>query len=160
MSDSQILVTGRYFTGHGLRAVEPVVQELIISAKEEIHILAYLITETVIPLLHLLKDPMTRGVKVTIVINNYKGCSETVKEELLALGQFGHIQVVDFSDSEGSLLHAKVLVMDRSRAVFGSANFSWGGMVANHEIGVLLEGNAAWTLAHLIDDLVNRIRPL
>jgi phosphatidylserine/phosphatidylglycerophosphate/cardiolipin synthase-like enzyme len=160
MSDSQILVTGRHFTGHGLRAVEPVVQELIISAKEEIHILAYLITETAIPLFRLLKDPMARGVKVTIVINNYEGCSGTVKEELQSLRQSGHIKVIDFSDSEGSLLHAKVLVMDRTKAVFGSANFSWGGMVANHEIGVLLEGSAAWTLANLIDNLISRISPL
>jgi phosphatidylserine/phosphatidylglycerophosphate/cardiolipin synthase-like enzyme len=68
MSDAQILVTGRYFTGHGLRAVEPVVQELIVSAQEEIHILAYLITETAIPLLHLLRGAAERGVTVTIAV--------------------------------------------------------------------------------------------
>jgi phosphatidylserine/phosphatidylglycerophosphate/cardiolipin synthase-like enzyme len=91
------------------------------------------------------------------VLNNYEGCSETIKEELRSLRQFAYVKVVDFSDPEGSLLHAKVLVMDRKKAVFGSANFSWGGMVANHEVGVLLEGNSAWTLATLIENLIGRI---
>jgi len=53
------------------------------------------------------------------------------------------------------MLHAKVVVVDREKAVLGSANFSWGGMSAHYEVGVLLEGPEAWTLSKLVDDVAN-----
>lgn len=53
------------------------------------------------------------------------------------------------------MLHAKVVVVDRKKAVLGSANFSWGGMAAHYEIGVLLEGDEAWTLSKLVDDVAD-----
>jgi len=51
------------------------------------------------------------------------------------------------------MLHAKVVVVDRKKAVLGSANFSWGGMASHYEIGVFLEGDEAWTLGKLVDDV-------
>lgn len=158
MSAAQIIVTGRFFTGQGLRAAEPVIQELVTSAREEIQILAYLISESAIPLLQLLRGSVERGVKLTLILNNYDGCSQSVKDELVSLQRFGYAKVMNFNDPQGSLLHAKVLIADRKRAIFGSANFSWGGLVANHEIGVLLEGDPAWALAGIIDSLVEKLR--
>ena len=56
--------------------------------------------------------------------------------------------------ANGRQLHAKVIVVDRKGAVIGSANFSWGGMVANYEVGVLIDGYEAWKMAKLIDELL------
>lgn len=59
--------------------------------------------------------------------------------------------MANFCDPAGRQLHAKVLVSDRKKALVGSANFSWGGMIANYEIGIMLEGDAAWKMAEIID---------
>lgn len=53
------------------------------------------------------------------------------------------------------MLHAKVVVVDREKALLGSANFSWGGMSAHYEVGVFLEGTEAYTLSKLVDDVAN-----
>ena len=68
--------------------------------------------------------------------------------------KFDYFKLVDFNRREKTL-HAKVVVIDREKAVLGSANFSWGGMSGNYEIGVLLEGREAWTLSKLVDDVAD-----
>jgi phosphatidylserine/phosphatidylglycerophosphate/cardiolipin synthase-like enzyme len=37
----------------------------------------------------------------------------------------------------------------------GSANFTWGGLYANYEVGLLVEGDIAWKLAEIVDSLAN-----
>lgn len=60
-------------------------------------------------------------------------------------------------NTEDGPLHAKVLVADRKSAVVGSANLSWGGMVTNNEVALLVQDNSAWTLASLIDRLASQL---
>lgn len=157
---THILVTGKYFTGQGLRAFEPVIEELILSAEKEIYVAAYVMTVSVLPMLALLETVLERGIEVLFVLNNFEQYPKRVKCRLMDLTKrFSYMRLVDFSDVDGSQLHAKVLVVDRERAVIGSANFSWGGMVGNHEIGVYLEGDHARKVAKLIDNLVVKIQP-
>lgn len=68
-------------------------------------------------------------------------------------GRFGYVKIVDFYDPRGEELHAKVIVVDRQKAVVGSAYFTRNGMVLNREIAVLINGCAAWNLASLIGRL-------
>jgi len=63
------------------------------------------------------------------------------------------VVVYDFTDPEKRQLHAKIIVADRKKAIVGSANLSWGGMYSNYEIGLLIEGEAAWKLAEIVDTL-------
>jgi phosphatidylserine/phosphatidylglycerophosphate/cardiolipin synthase-like enzyme len=63
-----------------------------------------------------------------------------------------NVRVFDFNRGKKQL-HAKVLVVDRKKAIVGSANFSWGGMYSNYEVGLLIEGEPAWKLAEIIDCL-------
>ncbi|MEM3186503.1 MAG: phospholipase D-like domain-containing protein [Conexivisphaerales archaeon] len=63
----------------------------------------------------------------------------------------------DFKDHEKKQLHAKIIVSDRTKALVGSANFSWGGMYSNYEIGLLIEGQVACKLGDITDYLSNRI---
>jgi phosphatidylserine/phosphatidylglycerophosphate/cardiolipin synthase-like enzyme len=158
MSDSQILVTGKYFSSFGLRSIGPVLQELVSTAETEVHLLAYLLTESAAPLVDLLDAALERGVKVTIVLNNFAGNSPELTKHLQSLNEtYGHAKVVTYSQEESGPLHAKVLVSDRKRALVGSANLSWGGMVTNNEIAVLIQDNSAWVLASLIDRLVSQL---
>jgi cardiolipin synthase len=132
-------------------------EELIASAREEIHIAAYLIAGSFVRLLNLLEAALERGVKVHLLLNRHDDHPPELRERLSSLKKrFAHVRITDFQDSEGSQLHAKALVIDRKKAVIGSANFSRGGMVVNHELAVLFEGDQAWYLAKLIDDLAHQ----
>ena len=126
-------------------------QEMIGSAQSHIHLLAYSIRESALPLLDLLGQASARQVRLTLVINKLSQQPHAVRNRLKLLeGQSG-VEIADFDDPGGGQLHAKVLVVDRKRAVVGSANWSWGGLIANHEIGLMVEGDLAWTLADLIE---------
>lgn len=77
-------------------------------------------------------------------------------------GKYPHFFLYDFSSEGWSDLHAKVIVADRSKAVVGSSNLSRRGMLTNYELAVLVEGNAAVTVAKAVDRLfdsenVNRV---
>jgi cardiolipin synthase len=50
-------------------------------------------------------------------------------------------------------LHAKVLVVDRSIALVGSANLSFHGMVSNHEMALVVRGPTAEVIAERFDML-------
>jgi cardiolipin synthase len=63
--------------------------------------------------------------------------------------------VHSFESNGKDYLHAKALIIDRKKAIIGSANLSWGGMFSNHEIAVLLEGKEMWSLASLLELLAN-----
>lgn len=155
MSSYQLLVTGRHFTGHGFRAVEPAVEEILSLAQDEVIIVAYLITESAADLLSLIEQVVQRGVKVTFLLNKPWTFSQVVREKLrnLRMG-FQHVEIYAYDGGENGELHAKVIIADREKAVIGSANLSWGGMVANHEVGVLVEGESVWELAKVMDNLI------
>jgi phosphatidylserine/phosphatidylglycerophosphate/cardiolipin synthase-like enzyme len=53
------------------------------------------------------------------------------------------------------ILHAKVIVVDREKAVVGSANFSYGGMASHYEVGVYVDGDEAETLAKMIESVAD-----
>ena len=156
MTEVMILATGPELVRDGARAIEPVIEELMLDAKAEIHIVAYLFTSQASRFLRLLRETAERGIRLTIVVNHLEAQDRTVRDRLLFLAEkFAHVTVTSFTKN-GAQLHAKTVVADRKRAVVGSANFSWGGMTTNYELGVLLEGDAAWDLARLIDLLATK----
>ncbi len=153
----QILVTGNSFTGSGLRAIQPVIEELLATAQSEIHAMFYLITDSAMPMLDEFERTLERAVNVTLVINNLDTPPKPVRERLFSLAsKYRGFTLANFIDPHGGQLHAKAIIADRQRAVLGSANLSWGGMIGNHEIGILLEGPAAWTLANLAEMIATR----
>jgi len=154
MTDIQILATGPEFVKRGLRGTQPVIEQLIKNADRFIHILAYKFGPD-INMWNLLEDRLERGVKVTIVASK----NEQIKPVLEKLESFEqkfkeNFLMADFQNAEGGLLHAKVIVVDRKKAVIGSANFSKGGMKNHYELGVLINDEShAWELANLIEIL-------
>ena len=55
---------------------------------------------------------------------------------------------------EWSDLHAKVIVVDRRKAIIGSSNLSRRGFLTNYELALLLEGSTATTVASVVDKLL------
>ena len=155
MSSIKILATGSDFLKEGVRGTGPVVEELMENIDNELHILAYVISEHAEKFLGLIERALESGIKTTLVINNLQQQDTYVRDKLLNWkSKFRYFNLVDFNRKEKTL-HAKVVVVDREKAVLGSANFSWGGMSGNYEIGILLEGREAWTLSKLVDDVAN-----
>lgn len=155
VSSVQILATGAKFLHHNLQGTGPAIEDIISEAKNEIHILAYVITTRANRMLKLLNESLDRGVKVTIVVNKLDEQHKSTRTMLERMSKkHKYLNVTSFEPPNGDM-HAKVIIADRNRAVIGSANFSLGGMRKNYEIGVKIEGAAAWQLSKLIDSLVD-----
>ena len=155
MSSIKILATGSDFLKEGVRGTGPVIEELMENIDNELHILAYVISEHAEKFLGLIERALESGIKTTLVINNLQKQDTYVRDKLLKWkSKFRYFNLVDFNRKEKTL-HAKVVVVDRKKAVLGSANFSWGGMSGNYEIGIFLDGREAWTLSKLVDDVAN-----
>ena len=149
-----ILVTGERLVGKGIRAIEPVIEELILGARREVHIASYRFGPGAEGILRSLETALESGVRVILVVNRFGEQPPGIRDWLTGLSaRFGHVKVAEFASSQGQVLHAKVVVVDRSKAVISSANLTWGGLVGNHEIGVLVDGEPAWQVASFIDRL-------
>ena len=154
MSEIKILATGPEFLKPGIRSFEPVIEEMITSAEKEIQIVSFVLTRSALGLLDLLESALERGVKVTLILDAGESKGGDIRSRLASLeGNHEKARVLKFSDPGGARLHAKIFVTDRNRAIIGSANLSWGGMVGNYEIGLLMEGDLAWKVSQLVDGL-------
>ena len=158
MTEAEIIGTGSDFIRKGIRGMEPTIEEIITEAKTEIQIMAYVFTPRAIHILNLLEKAAEKGIKITIVINDLSAQKPTIVSKLKKIGEtyFPYVRIIDFIDEKKRQLHAKVIVADRKKALVGSANFTWGGMYSNYEVGIRLEGEAAWKLAELVDSLCVR----
>ena len=148
-----LLATGERLVGEGVRAFDAVIAGLLETARREIQIAIYRIDASALPLLDLLEQAAAREVWILILVSALEDQPAPVRERLESMGRRPRVRVVDFRRAAGGLLHAKVVLVDRERAVIGSANLTWGGLVANHELGVLIEGPEAWEIGRLLDRL-------
>ncbi len=154
MNDIEILVTGLKIMKGGIRGTEPVVEEIIKNANNEIQLVAYLFTPSATHILELIKKAAERGVNIIFVINDIESQNEIIRNELKEIAnKYSHFKLYNFKDPQNKPLHAKIVIADRKKALVGSANFSWSGMYANYEIGVLINGKSAWKLAQVVDSL-------
>jgi phosphatidylserine/phosphatidylglycerophosphate/cardiolipin synthase-like enzyme len=81
----------------------------------------------------LLAQAAARGVDVQVVLDDEVESNTARVEELGAAG------VAVKLDGAGRMTHTKLVVADRSRALFGSTNWSWSSMRKNNETNVLVE---------------------
>jgi len=157
MTRIEILVTGPDLIERGIRGIEPVLEEILKAAKNEVHMMVYMFTAGALHILDLIETAAEKGVKIVMVVNNLQLQEVKIVSRLRHIGQkFPHVKIFDFTDPEKRQLHAKIIVVDRRKAVVGSANLSWGGMYSNYEIGLLIEGKTAWKLAEIIDFLSSK----
>lgn len=148
-----LLATGEWLVGKGVRAFNSVLEEVLRSARREIQIAVYRIDTSAMPLLDILEEAARRGVRVLIILSAMDEQPEDIQRWLARAASPAGIRVVDFRSESGGFLHAKAVVVDRQRTIIGSANLTWGGLIQNYEIGVLIEGPEAWEIARLLDIL-------
>jgi cardiolipin synthase len=153
--------------GGGTGSIDTALSDLVNSARHELIILAYAMSDGASDLLELIRQRLSAGVRVTMVVDRMADQHGQVPERLcqLAAGYGSLFRLYDFAGADQHAhLHAKVVVADRARALVGSANLSWHGLVTNHELGVLVEGPSVSELALATDRLlthrfVRRVSP-
>ncbi len=159
MNAARIIVTGETFIGRGHRSIDAVMDELVESARSELSVAVYLFTSTKI--LGKIQQAAQRGVRISLIVNDFNGQSCQVRDALQELiATFPSVSVYDFDGKRTGPLHAKVMVSDRSGGIVGSANFTGAAMDQNHEIGVHVRGALAEDLATLLDSLVAHASPI
>ena len=143
------VVSGEGWMGAGVGSIQTAMEELVRSARVELLVLAYAVSDGAGELLDLVEDRLRAGVRVTMVVDRLSGQYGAVPGRLESLAQqyAGYCRIHDFSGAEeGAHLHAKLVAADRRKALVGSANLSWHGLVGNHELAVLVEGPAVGEL--------------
>ena len=151
----KIAVTGTAWMRGGIGSVQSAIEELLSAADEEILIAIYEITEGANEFLDKLRICLARGVRVTFIINRYFDKPLYVRKKLETLNNiFPYLEIRSFEpETKSDDLHAKLLVVDRSRALVGSANLTWNGLIGNHELAVVVYGKDASKIAELFDKL-------
>ena len=157
MREMWLLATGAEFVNKkGLRRTQPVIEEMIKNVDKEIHILNYKFGPEAEGLWDMLKEVLAKGKRVMIIANDLSEQIESAMDRLNELNnEFGrtNFTLYNFVKPDGGYLHAKVIVADRERMVIGSANLSKGGLRNHYEMGVHIEGEEAWTVADVIEQI-------
>ena len=133
-------------------ATRDVAEALISGAEQEILVVGYRVSEP--GFMRLLQARGMAGVRVTVVSDRAEDDAKLLFESwpsgATPLRAFRGVE-----PAQGrSLLHAKTIVADRTRALVGSANFSVGGFKNNIELGVAVEGPVPTDIVHLIERLI------
>nr|WP_092075119.1 phospholipase D family protein [Dendrosporobacter quercicolus]NSL49634.1 hypothetical protein [Dendrosporobacter quercicolus DSM 1736]SDN33866.1 cardiolipin synthase [Dendrosporobacter quercicolus] len=154
MKEVRYLATGSQWLGRGIESVHSNVCQMIEETSQELIIVAYSIGTGAIETIDSLEALLHRGVNVKILVNRFDGQPQGIREAIFRLSQsYLNFRVFDFSPSDGSDLHAKVIISDRKRAIIGSANLSWRGMVTNHEIAVMIGDDSIELVAKVVDEI-------
>jgi phosphatidylserine/phosphatidylglycerophosphate/cardiolipin synthase-like enzyme len=151
----KIAVTGTAWMGGGIGSVQSAIEELLSVADDEILIAIYEITEGSNEFLDKLRICLAKGIRVTFIINRYFDKPLYIRKKLEMLSNlFPYFEIRNFEPkSKSDDLHAKLIVVDRSRALVGSANLTWNGLIGNHELAVVVYGKDASKIAELFDKL-------
>lgn len=147
------VVTGTHWMGSGVGSIVTALEEMLIGAEREIHILAYSVSDGASRLFEILTDRLRTGVRVTMIVQKLDAQYDSAPDRLrsLATSYPSSFFLFDFTPDDREALHAKCVVSDRKKAFVGSANLSFNGLIRNHELGVVVEGQAASDLANLIE---------
>lgn len=157
MSKIQVVVSGLGWMGSGVGSIESAIEDLLKSAQHEILLTAYSIGKAD-HIFELIEAALARGVQVWMVVNRLSEQHNSIQRRLSDLPEkYQHFHLYPFEpDDKRSDLHAKVLVVDRKRALVGSSNLSYNGLILNHELAVLIEGQDASAIGAAIDNLMGR----
>jgi len=152
-----LLATGEVLVGNGVRSFDSAIREVLALPLREIQIASYGFDRSFGPVLEGLFSRISRtGARMIVITRPSKEHEPGVRQTLAILEKEGVL--VPAPPGCGGLLHTKALVVNRIHAILGSANFTYGGLTANHEIGVWLTGKEAWEVAKAVDRLEDYLR--
>ena len=136
-------------------ATRDVVRELIRGATRELLVVGFSMTDP--EFRELLAKRACDGVHVTLVGDRASGDLAAMEQQWpIHAGPFVALVEASPDRNEFRRMHGKAIVADRFKALIGSANFSMGGMRANIEFGLRIEGDTAAELHRLIESLKSK----
>ena len=151
----RVVVTGTSWMGAGIGSIESAIDDLFRTATDEIILSVYTIGSGTDLLFRWLEGALTRGVQVSLIINALEDQPADVVRRLRDMkDRYRHFHLYDFLGEAGSSLHAKAIVADHRVALIGSSNMSRRGLLANHELALLVEGEAAATAGQAMHALL------
>lgn len=152
---NRILVTGIGWSGSGFESIGSVLEQMVAQSKNEILIGAYSIGTVNEGFFNQFERALERGVRLVMLVNRYNEQPEYARGHIDRL-RFAHLNVEIYSVEcpEGEDFHAKLVVVDRNKAIIGSANLSWRGLACNYELGAYVEGSMADEAARALERLV------
>ena len=152
----RIVVTGTSWMGAGIGSIGSAIDDLFRTATDEIILSVYTIGSGSDLLFRWLEGALNRGVQVSLVINALGGQPADVVIKLRDMkDSYQHFRLYDFVGEAGSSLHAKAIVVDHRAALIGSSNMSRRGLLANHELALLVDGEPAATAGRAMDALMH-----
>lgn len=159
----EIAATGLAWVGSGVQSVEQAFNKLVSNAQREIVVCAYTVTMSALPVLLKIEEAVDQKVLATVAVNDFDGQVSQIRSWLKSAARKNpeRWRLRNFvPSSTGAQLHAKLLVVDRTAALVGSANLSFHGMTLNHELAVILQGPIAESLAARADLLLSKTEPV
>jgi phosphatidylserine/phosphatidylglycerophosphate/cardiolipin synthase-like enzyme len=124
------------------RLTATVLRDLLTSARERILMVSFA-AYTLSDLATDLEDAVERGCEIDVVFETADdsggGYADTHSTPFGAVHGISRWRWPTDQRTAGGLLHAKVLVVDGSRALVGSANLTYRALHANLEAGILVE---------------------
>lgn len=153
--EARVVVTGTAWMGGGIGSIESALEQLFREAQQEIALTAYSMSTRADLLFDWIESALARGIQISLVINHLDDHPFDVVSQLRRfVATFAHFHLYNFLATGEADLHAKVIVVDRRVALVGSSNLSRRGLVANHEMAVLIQGDAASRAARALDHLL------
>jgi len=154
-----VVVTGIDWMGGGVGSIESAMRQLFQDAKQEILLTVYAVTSGADMLFEWLEMALSRGVDIKMIVNRLNEQTPVVNSKLHYLDStYPHFHLYDFTSVEYVDLHAKLIVIDRQKAMVGSSNLSKRGLLTNYELALTVEGIAATEIASVVDRLIAKLR--
>lgn len=153
----KVVVSGTAWVGSGLGSIETALYQLLQQANDEVIIVAYTISGSAADLFSRLGTLLERGIKITILVNRYTQQSPPMRQKLRTLHRaYAHLlSLYSFDpDNPQADLHAKIILVDRKRALVGSANLSTRGLMDNHELDLVVEGPTVHDIVRAINQIL------
>ena len=151
----RVVVTGTSWMGAGIGSIESAIDDLFRTATDEIILSVYTVSSGADRVFRWLEGALNRGVQVSLVINALGDQPADVVRRLRDIdGKYQHFHLYNFLGEAGSSLHAKAIVVDHRAALIGSSNMSRRGLLANHELALLVDGEPAATAGRAMDALI------
>lgn len=159
-----ISASGKLWVGADAGKISNTVFDLLSQAKTSIQISAFSMGEKNVAtqtFFKIIRDQLNAGCYVQFIVNNFNGSTigKFSKNQINLLKEFQNFDFFDFRNSgKYGALHAKIIVIDRTRALIGSPNISDNAMNYNYEIMLNIGGKDVAKIANLLDMLTAAIR--
>lgn len=146
--------SGIGWVGAGIRSIETGLHELFTEAQRRVVVSAYSMSTAFDLPAGWIGEAADRGIHVILVVNRCESLHPAVLSPIRsAAARTGNVELWSYAGEGTNDLHAKAVVADERRCMIGSSNLSGNGLLRNHELAVMIEGEAARNASRLIIDL-------